>query len=203
MLEPGGTTEEITITGQAPLVDTDSSTVGLVITEEKLRELPLNGRNFVELALIVPGSVTLGRREGGVENWGGVSVNVNGGTGRQNTYTIDGADVTSFQSGFSSLIPSLEAIQEFKVRTSTYSAESGRFAGANISLEIKSGTKDFHGSAFEFLRDDSFVPVAFSPLQAKNRLSVATSSAAASVDLFCVTRPSSSAPMRDFELMRP
>src|ERR1700724_2451863 len=131
---------------------------GQVIKNRTINDLPLNGRNFSQLALLAAG---VAPSEPGAANEGTFGFSSNGARSYQNNYLLDGIDnnsnITALQNGASYVIqPSVDAVEEFKVQTSGYSAEFGRGNGAVLNATIKSGTNDFHGSVFEFLRTDKF-----------------------------------------------
>lgn len=152
-LEAGAVTETVTITSDAPLLNRETTSVGQVVDNKTIVTLPLNGRNYSQLVALMPGATP----NQGSRATDGVSLN--GNRTFQNTYLIDGVDNNNYILGVDTnstqaLRPSVDAIQEFKVESANYSAEYGRSAGGIISLAIKSGTNEFHGSAFEFLRND-------------------------------------------------
>lgn len=151
VMQVGQVTETLEVTAEAPLVQTDDSSVGAVIDSQKVVELPLNGRQFESLVQLVPGAVTpaqgshLGNRGG---------FNIAGMDEHYNSFFLDGIDnVDPIIRNFS-FRPSVDLIQEFKVQESGYNAEFGRNAGAVINVTTKSGTNNFHGSAWEFIRND-------------------------------------------------
>jgi hypothetical protein len=153
-LETGAVTETVTITSDAPLMNTETSSVGQVVENKTVVTLPLNGRNYSQLAVLAPGATP----NPGSRTEDGFSLN--GNRLFQNSYQVDGADNNNYIFGVDTnttqaLRPSVDAIQEFKVETANYSAEYGRAAGGVISVAIKSGTNQLHGSAFEFLRNDA------------------------------------------------
>ncbi len=154
-LTVGSIQQKVEVTGQPPLVQTDSSSVGQTIVENQVENLPLNGRNFLQLALLSTGS-NAGAPGNSQANRdiGGVSLAANGARTPSNNYMMDGMDNNLAINGYIGLMPSVDTIEEFKVQTSTYSAEFGRSAGAQINLVSKSGTNHWHGSAYEFLRND-------------------------------------------------
>ncbi len=154
VLEVGLVAESITTTAEAPLLDTESATVSRVVSDRMIGELPLNSRNFQSLALLAAGTVpaiVTRDQAGGFNSHGQAAV--------ENSFLIDGIDNNSY--GFALedrkaqvVVPSLDAVQEFKIQTSNYSAEFGRTAGSMMNISIKSGTNQIHGSAFEYLRNE-------------------------------------------------
>ncbi len=152
----GAITESVMVTGEAPVLETESSSRGSVIDHTKMVELPLNGRDYNQLALLSPGVLAPSPRLQSVGFRG--AFNVNGNRVFQNAFQLDGVDNTSYSNSFRGLNvqviqPSVEALQEFKIQTNAYSAEFGRSAGALINAVIRSGSNDVHGSAYEFHRD--------------------------------------------------
>ena len=157
-----------------PLIETANATLGLVIDQQKVVELPLNGRNFAQLGTLLPGVVAPPSGLGGLNGNATVggfgnstgSFNVNGMRNQSNNFQLDGAaNNDSFNSGFV-LRPPPDAIEEFKILTHSYGAEYGRNAGSVVNVVTKSGTNTWHGGAWEFNRDDNF--------QARNFFSAAT-----------------------------
>jgi hypothetical protein len=157
-LSVGAITESVDVSAAAPLIKTDSAELGQVIEERAVRELPLNGRNFAQLVYLAPG-VTAGQQG---ENLSGASTfnpraaanfNALGQQANTNGWLVDGIDNNEYTFNTVIVQPSVESVREFKVLTGTYSAEFGRGAGV-VSVSTKSGTNEFHGSAFEFLRND-------------------------------------------------
>ncbi|HEX4769801.1 MAG TPA: TonB-dependent receptor [Bryobacteraceae bacterium] len=157
VLPPGQMTETITVSGEPPALQTQDASVGQVINARTVNDLPLNGRNFTFLAQLSAG-VTQGQQDTrGLAASG--SFAANGLRPAQNNYLLDGIDNNSnlvdFLNGTAFAVrPPVDAIQEFKVQTNNYSAEMGRSAGAVLNATIKSGTNEFHGNAWEFLRND-------------------------------------------------
>jgi Carboxypeptidase regulatory-like domain/TonB-dependent Receptor Plug Domain/TonB dependent receptor len=150
-LEIGEVTSVVEVQGTAQLLQSENSSVGGVIDKKKIVELPINGRNFVTLALLVPG-VNTGQPGAGMG--GGISI---GGTrSEQNSFQLDGVSNTDQWDSGISFRPSIDAIQEFKIEVNNYAAEYGRSAGGQISVVTKSGTNNFHGSVYEFHRNDAF-----------------------------------------------
>ena len=156
-LEVGNVHQQVEVTGQPPLVETDSSSVGEVVGTDQVERLPLNGRFFLSLALLTPGSNAgyPGNRQAN-NDLGNTALAVNGARTSANNYMIDGTDNNEGWNGYVSLYLSVDAIQEFKVQTGMSTAEFGRSAGAEVNLVTKSGTNNVHGSAFEFVRNDVF-----------------------------------------------
>jgi hypothetical protein len=145
----GQLTEVIEIQAQAPLVESTNASLGAVIDTRKITELPLNGRNFVQLALLVPGANT---GAPGANNGGGFSVG--GARSEQNAFQIDGTSNSDSYQNRVSVTPNIDGIQEFKIQTNNYSAEFGKGAGAQVNLVTRSGTQEFHGTLYEFWRND-------------------------------------------------
>jgi hypothetical protein len=160
-MEVGATTETVNVTAEANVLQTDNSTVGTAITGRLVQELPLNGRNYIQLAQLVPGispgppnGLATGTRPD--ERRLNSSFSANGQDPVANNNMIDGMDNNERLIGTIGIRPSIDAIQEFKVQTNLYSAEISRTSGGVVNILTKSGTNDFHGSAFEFLRNDKF-----------------------------------------------
>jgi hypothetical protein len=162
-LELGQVTESIVVSTQAPQIDTASSTLGKVVEERRIVDLPLNGRNFLQLGLLQPGVAppvpNIDVVGSGLNNApGGTSVSfaVNGMRITSNNHLLDGVNNVEPMSGAAMLVPSVDALQEFRILTNSYSAEFGRSGGSVVTVVTKSGTNEYHGSAFEFLRNDIF-----------------------------------------------
>ena len=150
-LELGVVTETVTVTSVVPQVDTVASSVKDVVDRTRITELPLNGRNVLQFQQMVNGAIFVGSGDQGGNT---PSFHVNGGVRFANNYTLDGGEhVNSF---FNSAItfPNPDALQEFSIQTSSYSAEYGRSRGATVNAVTRSGTNELHGSLFEFLRND-------------------------------------------------
>ena len=160
-LEVGAMTESVTIEAQSPLVQTSSSELGTTVKDEQIQALPLNGRNFVSLTRGVPG-VLRGIPGANIDGAGSLawrasaSFSANGQRSRDNNYMLDGVDNNETWLQTVVIFPSVDALDEFKLQTSTYSAEFGRSLGGVVNLQIKSGTNSFRGSVFEFHRNDAF-----------------------------------------------
>lgn len=144
--------EAITVTDEAPLLNTEAS-IGTVISQKELQSLPLNGRQFANVAVLAPGTL-LGYNNDPTKP-GQLVVQLNGGTGRNVNYVMDGGDNTDDTIGGALQNFNLEAVQEFKIQTMQYKAEYGRSSGGVLSVVTKSGTNEFNGSAYGFFRDDS------------------------------------------------
>ncbi len=159
-MEVGQVTDSIAITSEAPLIESQTAALGAVLDTQKILALPLNGRNFAQLALLVPG-VTTGTEGGGA---GADGFSANGLRADQNAFQIDGTSNSDPLNNRISVRPSIDALQEFKIQTNNYSAEFGKGAGAQVNIVTKSGTKQFHGTLWEFLRNNKF--------QARNRFDI-------------------------------
>jgi len=159
-LEVGAMSESVSITAETPLVQTSSSELGTTVGNEQIEALPLNGRNFVNLTRTIPG-VLRGIPGANIDGAGSLawrasaSFSANGQRPRDNNYMLDGVDNNETWLQTVVVFPSVDALDEFKLQTSTYSAEFGRSLGGVVNLQIKSGTNQMRGSAFEFLRNDA------------------------------------------------
>jgi hypothetical protein len=159
-LEVGAVNETVVVNGAAAVLEKDSSDRGQVVGANTIINLPLNGRNYADLALLVPGvrKSAIPDRES--------SFNVNGMRSALNNFMVDGMDNNSYATsnqGYSNQVLQLspDAVSEFKVVTNNYSAEYGRAGGAIINATVKSGTNEFHGSAWEYLRNTNLNAVGF------------------------------------------
>jgi hypothetical protein len=159
VLEVGAVSETVQVTGAAPVVQSETSELAQTVTEQQIKDLPLNGRDFVQLTRIIPG-VLRGIPGANVDGAGSLawrasaSFSANGQRTRDNNFLLDGVDNNDTWLNSVVIFPSVDALEEFKVQTSTYSAEFGRSSGGVVNIQIKSGTNAFHGNAFEFLRND-------------------------------------------------
>jgi len=153
-MQVGDVSERIEVVATAPLLNTTEATQGQVIENKRIVDLPLNGRDYIQLALLSVGTAQpLGGRFGGFTAGGQRTT--------QNNYLLDGVDNNNYQNASQSsraevLKPSVDAVQEFKVLTNSFSAEYGRSAGAVVNVVLKSGTNKFHGTAFGFVRNEVF-----------------------------------------------
>ncbi len=155
-LELGQTSQEISVRGAPPLVERSDAIVGQVIGPTAMVELPLNGRNYFNLAELSPGVTTYGLRSfySSAINDYGTSFNSGSAGEDRNGFTLDGADIEGHLIN-GSYVPSIDAVQEFKIETTPYAADLGTTPGAQILLVTKSGTNQFHGDVYEFLRNSS------------------------------------------------
>ncbi len=160
VLTVGNLQEVLEVTGEAPHVQTTSSAVSELVNAKTMRELPLNGRNFVQLATLQVGVVNSDRARGNfpLSSGTGMKFNVNGARDNSNSFLLDGQDI---QDVFNSTPASgggqtlgVDTLAEFEVKTANFSAEYGKAAGAVINAVTKSAANSVHGSGFEFLRDD-------------------------------------------------
>ena len=158
-LTMGQTTDTVEVTASTVGMQTENATVGTVIDSRQVVELPLNGRSFVQLALLTPGvnpgtpgSITVRRLRGALGQ--AVGMSANGARDTQNRYYYDGIEAMDYDSYGFSFSPSIDAIQEFKVQTTDFSAEFGRSGAAVLNASLKSGSNEFHGDVWEFFRND-------------------------------------------------
>ncbi|MBI4481276.1 MAG: TonB-dependent receptor [Acidobacteria bacterium] len=166
-LKVGEISERIVVTGEASLVSTTSATMAELVDDKKIRDLPLNGRDFIQLATLQPGvlitqtgsKVDQGNSSAAIGRGLGVKLSVSGGRTNANAFLLDGTDANDYANTTPGAITGgnlgVEAIREFQVLTNTYSAEYGRSAGGVISSVSRSGTNELHGSVFHFLRNDN------------------------------------------------
>ncbi|MEO7651290.1 MAG: TonB-dependent receptor, partial [Bryobacteraceae bacterium] len=156
-LEIGQVTEEVRVEAAAPLVDATSTTLGQVIENRRIQELPLNGRDAFSLAGLVPGVVPVQPAPGAAIQLGNTPPSISGAAAGTSEITIDGAtDTVPRNNGYLlTYIPSVDTVEEFKVQTNALSAELGRYNGGVISVITKSGTNSFHGTLYEFLRNSA------------------------------------------------
>src|ERR1700730_11754170 len=160
-LQPGAVAENVTVNQDASLLRTESGSLGQVIRNRKIVDIPLNGRNFLSLVTLSSGVAQPPPTTAGPS-----FPRINGGRPRTNEYLFDGISVLQPEPGQVAFFPIVEAIQEFKVEVNSPSAEFGRFNGGVVNLTTKSGTNNFHGLAFEFLRNEH--------LNARNLFAAAT-----------------------------
>ena len=155
-LEVGSESESVTVTAGTPLIQAETASLGAVIDQRETNEIPLNGRNPMALAALVPGVVPQGQS---MQNPTGTNIfawgnyQIGGGMANQSVAFLDGSPMNAANGGLQALVPTQDSLQEFKVDTNNLSAEYGRFAGGAINFRTKSGTNELHGSAWEFLRN--------------------------------------------------
>src|SRR5215471_12257819 len=165
-LQLGPSSQTVDVSAEVPLIDTESSGTGEVIQGRQVTELPLNGRNFTQLALLNPGVTRgdYGNAATGVNNnvetfrygtTGGAALSVNGLRAQANNFLLDGLDNNESLVNSINFFTPVEAIQEFRVSTSVAPAEFGRAGGAIVQTSLKSGTNHIHGSAFWFIRNSA------------------------------------------------
>lgn len=154
-LDVGAVSESVEVTGAAPILQTQEASVAGVVTTSQLERIPVNGRNFTRLIVMMPGVSDIAPNQSKGGQAGLAMASVNGQRQQDSNYTIDGVDNNMMYMSSGIGAPPMDAIQEFRVATNN-SAEFGRSAGANVNLSIKSGTRDLHGSVYEYLRNDKF-----------------------------------------------
>lgn len=152
-MELGAATQMVSVSARAALLDTSSAAIGTVVNNTSVVTLPLNGRSYTDLILMVPGSVP---RNPSYATAGGHIYSVNGAHSENTSYTLDGINNNETMFKQFGLQPSIDALQEFRIQTNVTSAEYGQGAGANVSVALKSGTNELHGAGFEFVRNDLF-----------------------------------------------
>ena len=160
-LEVGTVSDSITVSDAAATLETDTSSRGTVVGSQQVVNLPLNGRAYADLALLAPGV-----RRADISSSRDASFNVNGMRSSQNNFVIDGVDNNAYgtsNQGFSNQVVQLspDSVQEFRLETNNFSAEYGRAGGAVINASIRSGTNNFHGSAYEYLRNTALNATGF------------------------------------------
>jgi hypothetical protein len=153
-LEPGGVNEQVTVTAESPLVEEKTHSIGQAVDSRTLLQLPLNGRNYLQLGNLTAGTVPNVRSRD-------KTFSAYGNRGLQNAFLLDGARNQNYLRGLDNrqrdaMRPSLEAIAEFKVQTANFSAEYGASAGAVVNVVTRGGSNEIHGTAFEFLRNSAF-----------------------------------------------
>src|ERR1700730_13681406 len=156
VLKVGAFTEQVIVQADAGLVETHTSGVGTVVDNQRVVEMPLNGRNVTEL-IFLAGISTIGGTNGGSlnsnRNYPTVMISVAGGVANWTTYNWDGETHNDAYNSLNLPLPFPDALQEFKVESSALAAQYGQHASANVNVATKSGTNAFHGNAFEFLRN--------------------------------------------------
>ena len=153
---PSALAEQVEVTAVSPILQTQDAVVGEVISGTTIERMPLNGRNFSQLALLLPGVITTEPNSfTEPKNFGAGRPFVNGQREQENNYTLDGVDMNEPIDNLLPYQPSPDALAEVRVETNNYSAEFGNVAGAVIGSTIKSGTNEYHGVGFEYWRDSS------------------------------------------------
>lgn len=162
-LEVGQVTEQVVVTAEVPQVDTASATLGKVVEERRIVELPLNGRNFLQLGVLQagvvpppPGINMLGSGTNSTPGGTAFNFSVNGQRITSNNHLLDGVNNVEPFSGAAMVVPSPDSLREFRILTNAYTAEFGRAGGSIVTVITKNGTNEYHGSAYEFLRNDRF-----------------------------------------------
>ena len=150
----GQLSETVVVSGTAALVETRSATMSGLVDDRRVQELPLNGRNVVELASTLPGITDVSASQEMGSTRGGPTMIVHGASRGQNNFTLNGSNFTNYSQTAGFNPPPPDAVQEIRVQTSTFSAEFGNNAGAQVSMVTKAGSNQFHGSAWEFHRND-------------------------------------------------
>jgi hypothetical protein len=166
-LEVGAVNESVTVTAETPLLQQSSSELGSVITEEAVRELPLNGRNFTQLLILTPGATPVSTSQGsgisatdggmtGIPGSGLFKPSLHGQQNRSSAFFLDGIINTDFRISNYGALPIIDTVEEFKVQSHNEKTEYGGVLGGIVNLVSKSGTNEFHGSAWEFVRNNAF-----------------------------------------------
>jgi len=151
VMELGQVTESVTVSETIAPIETERGAItGDVIVYDEIQEIPLEGRDFTDLAFFVPG--VLPKAEGGQ----GSAMNINGARATNTNFYVDGFNNRNARGAAAQIRPNIDALQEFKMQVSGYSAEYGRFAGGILNMALRSGTNNFHGSLFYYLRNDIF-----------------------------------------------
>jgi hypothetical protein len=164
-LQVGQVTEKVQVTGAAPAVQLATSSISAVVNSTTVRELPLNGRSWTDLANLQPGVATIETQvsfsagaDRGTRGFG-AQISISGARPQQNNYRLDGVNINDYANGAPGSVLGgnlgVDAIQEFSVLTSNYSAEYGRTSGGVVNAITRSGTNQFHGSVYEFLRNSA------------------------------------------------
>lgn len=155
-MQVGELNQVVEVTGQTPLLQTEDASLGQVVQARNVLEMPLNGRNIFGLVALAPGVVPGGQSgttPTGTNPFAWGNYQIGGGQANQSASFIDGAPVNASYVNLTALVPTQDAVREFKVQTNSLGPEFGRFAGGVINLTTKSGTNGFHGSAYEFFRN--------------------------------------------------
>lgn len=155
-MQVGDVNQAIEVEGTAPLLQTENASLSQVVAPRPVEELPLNGRNVLNLVSLAPGVVPQGSSDGnltGKNVFSAGNYQIGGGTANQSATFFDGVPVNITYGNITALVPSQDSVQEFRVQTNNNTAEYGRYTGGVINLTSKSGTNAFHGTLYEFLRN--------------------------------------------------
>ena len=159
VMRPAGLTANVTVSSAEAAVNTQTPELSYLVSERLIRDLPLNGRNYTDLALLQPGVIAYTHRDGGSVVAHGLGTSINGQDPRSNVYLLDGTPQNDFTNGpagsAAGTVLGVETIREFRVEANSYGAEFGRNFGGQINAVSKSGTNGFHGSLYEFHRNDN------------------------------------------------
>jgi len=156
-MEVGAITEQVLVSSDVPVIETATTSVGTVINQRTVQEIPLNGRHFVDLGLLIPGSVTPpqnGFLTAPLRGQGSFAFNTAGNREDTVNFMINGVNLNDMAQNQITFQPSINTVQEFKVDNSTFSAEYGRNSGAIVNIATRSGSNQYHGEAFEFIRNE-------------------------------------------------
>jgi len=156
-MDVGAISEQVLVSSDVPIIETATTAVGTVINQRTVQEIPLNGRHFVDLGLLIPGSVTPpqnGFLTAPLRGQGSFAFNTAGNREDTVNFMINGVNLNDMVQNQITFQPSINTVQEFKVDNSTFSAEYGRNSGAIVNIATRSGSNDYHGELFEFLRND-------------------------------------------------
>jgi len=157
-LQVGDLSQQVEVVSDAPVIESATTSVGTVINQRTVQEIPLNGRHFVDLGLLIPGSVTPpqnGFLTAPLRGQGSFGLNTAGGREDTVNFMINGINLNDMVQNQITFQPSINTVQEFKVDNSTFSAEYGRNSGAIANIATRSGTNQYHGEGFEFLRNSA------------------------------------------------
>jgi hypothetical protein len=158
-MDVGALSEQVLVSSDVPVIETTTTSVGTVINQRTVQEIPLNGRHFVDLGLLIPGSVTPpqnGFLTAPLRGQGSFAINTAGNREDTVNFMINGINLNDMVQNQITFQPSINTVQEFKADNSTFSAEYGRNSGAIVNIATRSGANDYHGELFEYLRNDFF-----------------------------------------------
>lgn len=153
-LQVGSVQNQVTVGAEAPLVDTTAATLSGLIDDQRVQDLPLNGRNVISLAAILPGVLSVNAPQAMGDARGGPTMDVNGGRANMNLFTLNGGYFNNPSRNTGINFPPPDAVQEIRIQTANFSAEYGRNPGSQVNVVSKAGTNEFHGAAWEFLRNN-------------------------------------------------